>query len=330
MRLLRAALLSLLVLLVPSSSAAARVGWSWPVRGTVITAYRNAASPYASGQHRGIDIAAPVGTPAVSATAGSVRFVGRVGWSGLVVSIRTADGRYDTSYLHLSTIAVRRGQAVLRGQRVGAVGTTGRRSARQPHLHFGVRDAGTRRYHDPLEFLPPLAGPREEPARPRGGPVPVPADPRPRPAPDRVVRPARRPVRVPAGRRLPLPDGRRLPLPVGRRLPLPAGGPRRLPVPGRHALPDLGPAPHGTPVTSRPRAAARARERGGEPRAEPRARPGPDVGLGLACLGLLLAAASAVTALTDAGRTRAARARARAARARARVVAALRPLPRGG
>jgi murein DD-endopeptidase MepM/ murein hydrolase activator NlpD len=118
------------------------------VRGTVITAYRNAASPYASGQHRGIDIAAPVGTPAVSATAGSVRFVGRVGWSGLVVSIRTADGRYDTSYLHLSTIAVRRGQAVLRGQRVGAVGTTGRRSARQPHLHFGVRDAGTRRYHD--------------------------------------------------------------------------------------------------------------------------------------------------------------------------------------
>ena len=330
MRPLRAALLSLLLLLVPASSAAARIGWSWPVRGAVITAYRNGSNPYASGQHRGIDIAAPVGTPALSATAGSVTFAGRVGWSGLVVSIRTADGRYDTSYLHLSSIAVRRGQVVRRGGRVGAVGTTGRRSARRPHLHFGVRDAGTRHYHDPLEFLPPLAGPRGEPARPRGGPVPVPADPRPRPAPDPVVEPRPRSVRLPSGRRLPLPAGRRFRLPAGRRLPSPAGAPRRLPVPDGHPLPDLGPVPHEAPVTARPRAAGRGRERGAEPRAKPRAGPARDIGLVLACLGLLLAAASALTGLTDAGRTRAARARTRAARARARVIAALRPLPRGG
>jgi Peptidase family M23 len=305
MRPLRAALLSLLLLVVPASSAGARTGWSWPVRGAVITAYRNGSDSYAGGQHRGIDIAAPVGTPALAATAGSVRFAGRVGWSGLVVSIRTADGRYDTSYLHLSGIAVRRGQVVRRGQRVGAVGTTGRRSARRPHLHFGVRDAGTRHYHDPLEFLPPLAGPRGEPARPRGRPVPVPANPRPRPAPEPVVEPAPRPVRLPAGRRLPAPAGS-----------------RRLPVPGRQPLPDLGPAPHGAPVPA-PRAAARARDPGARRRAEPQARAGPDVGLGLACLGLLLAAVSASAVLTGAGRTR-------AARARARVVAALRPLPRGG
>ena len=116
--------------------------WSWPVRGEILTAYRNAPDPYAGGQHRGIDIGAAVGTPVGAAAAGTVTFAGVAGSSGLTVSVRTADGGFLTSYLHLSSIAVRPGEAVRAGDRLGAVGTTGRRSADPPHLHFGVRAAG--------------------------------------------------------------------------------------------------------------------------------------------------------------------------------------------
>src|SRR5205085_12610730 len=116
-----------------------------------------------------------VGDPVVSATSGSVTFAGVAGSSGLTLSIRTADGRFDTSYLHLSSTAVRAGQSVSGGQRIGAVGVSGQRSAEQPHLHFGVREAGQRQaYRDPLDFLaPPSAPPRPEPAAPRGAPAPV-------------------------------------------------------------------------------------------------------------------------------------------------------------
>src|SRR5215211_8678278 len=137
--------------------ADASASWVWPVTGKVITPYRNGTDPYATGQHRGIDIAAPVGAPVVAVAGGEVRFAGTAGSSGLTIGVRTDDG-FDTSYLHLSSIAVRAGARVSGGERIGAVGTSGTRSASAPHLHFGVRDAGTRHgYHDPLGFLPPSA-----------------------------------------------------------------------------------------------------------------------------------------------------------------------------
>src|SRR5215210_5764445 len=126
---------------------AAQASWVWPVRGEVITNYRTGADPYAGGQHRGIDIAAPVGTSVVATAGGEVRFAGTAGSSGLTIGVRTGDG-YDTSYLHLSSLAVRAGAHVSAGERIAAVGTTGTRSATAAHLHFGVRDAGTRHaYH---------------------------------------------------------------------------------------------------------------------------------------------------------------------------------------
>src|SRR5215217_6285430 len=109
------------------AAAPAEAAWVWPVRGEVITKYRNGSDPYAGGQHRGIDIAAAVGTSVVAAAGGEVRFAGTAGSSGLTVSVRTSDG-YDTSYLHLSSIAVRAGGHVRAGERLGAVGTTGERS----------------------------------------------------------------------------------------------------------------------------------------------------------------------------------------------------------
>jgi Peptidase family M23 len=252
--------------------ARAAGGWRWPVRGQLITRYRNGPDPYAAGQHRGIDVAAPVGAPVLAATGGRVRFAGLVGSSGLVVAVRTADGRYDTSYLHLSGIAVRAGARVRAGQRLGAVGTSGRRSARRPHLHFGVRVAGSRHgYRDPLDFLPPPAPGRRSP---RGAPAPL-ALPDARPAPVRIA-PGDQPVRVPAGAPRPVPAPRAFP--VGDPLPAPVHARPRGEVPA------LGPAPRSlpAPIGVRPPAHVLAGRSASD-------APGIDVGWLLLCGGLLLA-----------------------------------------
>ena len=67
----------------------------------MVTAFLNGDDPYAAGQHRGIDIAGRAGAPVVAATSGLVRFAGTAGSSGSTVSIRSEDGRFDVSYLHL-------------------------------------------------------------------------------------------------------------------------------------------------------------------------------------------------------------------------------------
>ena len=210
--------------------------WVWPVRGEVITPYRNGTDPYASGQHRGIDIAAATGMAVVAAAGGEVRFAGTAGASGLTVSVRTADGRYDTSYLHLSSTSVREGDSVAAGQRLGAVGTTGSRSAPAPHLHFGVRDAGSRHaYHDPLGFLPPPAATEPPRSAPAPEPSPVPVNPVPAPAP--VNAPATRPVPVrrPLPRPVPAGEPRRVPVGAPRRVP--SGQPRPVPLGALNACP---------------------------------------------------------------------------------------------
>ena len=262
---MRQLLLTFTAFLVFASPAHA--SWSWPVQGEVITQYRNGADPYAGGQHRGIDIAAAAGTPVVAAAGGEVRFAGTAGSSGLTVSVRTADG-FDTSYLHLSSFAVRAGARVSAGERVGAVGTTGTRSAVQPHLHFGVREAGTRHaYVDPLSMLPPAtAPPPSEAPRPVPAPAPAPLSPRPAPVPEPAPRGAPRPAPVPHGAPRPAPSRRRAarpraaPLgrrpsraaPLGRhrsrfahppRAPSRASRPRRAPRLSRCARPSHGPCP---------------------------------------------------------------------------------------
>ncbi|MEX2024636.1 MAG: M23 family metallopeptidase, partial [Thermoleophilaceae bacterium] len=203
------AIATAVLLLLPSDAVAG--GWTWPVRGSVVAAYDyRGATPYSGGQHRGIDIAAAPGTPVVAAAAGTVRFVGTAGSSGLTASIRTADGRHDTSYLHLSSVAVGGGEAVAAGERIGSAGTSGSPSSSTPHLHFGVRLAGSRHaYRDPLSLLAPPTAFRDGP---RGVPVAV-------PAPIRVA-----PGRAPAPR--PAPAARRAPWRVPRLGVAPAPEPR--------------------------------------------------------------------------------------------------------
>lgn len=140
----------------PSKGAAAATSagaWPWPLLGEVITPYRNGSDPYAAGQHRGIDIAAPTGTSVRAIVDGRVSFSGRLPDGGQTVTVRTAD--HLVSSLHLGSRSVRRGDSVVRGQQLGSVGATGKRSAEAPHLHLSVRTAADRRYVDPMSLLGP-------------------------------------------------------------------------------------------------------------------------------------------------------------------------------
>lgn len=128
-------------------------GLRWPVDGTVVTEFHTGSDPYAAGQHRGIDIAADLGTTVVSPTTGEVTYSGRLPDGGETVTLR-ANGLLF-SHLHLATRAVKRGESVVAGSPLGAVGVTGKRSTEEPHLHFSVRDAGTKKYIDPMSLLPP-------------------------------------------------------------------------------------------------------------------------------------------------------------------------------
>jgi hypothetical protein len=292
---------ALCALLVPVTPSLAAGDWAWPVRGQVLTEFRNGDDPYAAGQHRGVDIAAPVGTPVVAAAPGTVVFAGVVGSSGLVVSERSGDGRYELSYLHLSAASVRRGQTVGRGATLGSVGVSGTRSAEQPHLHFGVREAGDRHaYLDPLPFL---AAPPAEAPEPRAVPVtahePVAAPPLPETLPAAVGASvpglvARHPAHLPHAAPGPHPVAARQVTAPHMSVTAPPHAPHlERDRPTARAVAHHGPSrdpvrpPAHGPASTAPRATAGAPRAG----AEPHRHAGVDRGWLAACAGLVLAAA---------------------------------------
>ncbi|NUZ05591.1 M23 family metallopeptidase [Schlegelella sp. ID0723] len=95
--------------------------------------------------HKGVDYAAPTGTPVRAMGNGVVEFAGWQNGYGNVVHIRHANDR-ETVYAHLSQIAVAPGQRIEQGALIGAVGATG--WATGPHLHFEVKIGGVQQ--DPL------------------------------------------------------------------------------------------------------------------------------------------------------------------------------------
>ena len=115
-----------------------------------------------SAEHKAIDIAASSGSPVYAAEDGTVSYVqiwdGSYDTTGMMsyghmVEIRHADGN-TTLYAHLSEINVQQGEKVVRGQRIGRVGSTG--NATGPHLHFEVITSEGK--VDPADYLWTMPG----------------------------------------------------------------------------------------------------------------------------------------------------------------------------
>lgn len=99
--------------------------------------------------HNGVDLAAPTGTAIYAAYDGIVVAADYGTTMGNYVMIDHGDGLY-TIYMHASELYVRKDDIVVRGEKIAAVGSTGRSTG--PHLHFGVRLNGA--YVSPWKYLP--------------------------------------------------------------------------------------------------------------------------------------------------------------------------------
>ncbi|WP_328598195.1 M23 family metallopeptidase [Croceibacterium salegens] len=90
-------------------------------------------------QHKGIDLAAPTGTPVYATADGYVARADRFGTYGNYIQIEHG-GEMETRFGHLSAFNVTAGQTVHKGDLIGFVGSTGRSTG--PHLHYEVRVGG--------------------------------------------------------------------------------------------------------------------------------------------------------------------------------------------
>jgi murein DD-endopeptidase MepM/ murein hydrolase activator NlpD len=90
-------------------------------------------------QHKGIDLAAPMGTPVYAAANGEVSKAEWFSGYGLYVALEHG-ADIQTRYGHMSRLNVAAGQMVHKGDLIGYVGSTGRSTG--PHLHYEVRVAG--------------------------------------------------------------------------------------------------------------------------------------------------------------------------------------------
>ena len=119
----------------------------WPVNGSVVS---NFGAVGKGRKNDGINIKAALGTNVKAADKGIVAYAGNElkGFGNLVL-IKHADG-YITAYAHNDRLYVKKGQTVLRGEKIATVGTTG--SVNTPQLHFEVR-AGKKAVN-PRTYLP--------------------------------------------------------------------------------------------------------------------------------------------------------------------------------
>ena len=127
-------------------------GLIWPCPSSNrITSYfgkRKSPTKGASTDHKGIDIGAATGEKVIAAASGEV-VVSTYSYSAGNYIMISHGSQVFTIYMHLSKRTVSEGDEVVKGQKIGEVGSTGVASG--PHLHFGIRKNGA--YVNPLTYV---------------------------------------------------------------------------------------------------------------------------------------------------------------------------------
>lgn len=124
--------------------------WPAPSYTRISDDYGNRIHPTLGVQqfHNGVDMAAPTGTPILAAADGVVIAAAYSATMGNYIMIDHGSGLY-TIYMHASALYVSTGSNVSKGDKIGAIGSTGRSTG--PHLHFSVRLNGS--YVSPWNYL---------------------------------------------------------------------------------------------------------------------------------------------------------------------------------
>ncbi len=132
----------------PAKSAPAledddKVDWAWPTDGKILANFND------NGNAKGLDIGGTLGQPVMAAAAGKVVHTGSTlrGYGKLIIIKHNKS--YFSVYAHNNQVLVREGQSVVKGQRVGEMGSS---DADRVKLHFEIRHLG--KPVDPLKFLP--------------------------------------------------------------------------------------------------------------------------------------------------------------------------------
>lgn len=124
--------------------------WPAPSYTRISDDYGNRPHPILKVQqfHNGVDMAAPGGSPILAAYNGTVVAAAYSSSMGNYIMLDHGDNLY-TIYMHASALYVSQGAEVVKGQKIAAVGTTGRSTGN--HLHFSVRLNGS--YVSPWNYL---------------------------------------------------------------------------------------------------------------------------------------------------------------------------------
>ena len=126
----------------PAPATAIAVPSIMPLAAAQLTSdYGMRTHPVVGGRraHKGVDLAAPTGTPVFATADAIVSRADRFSSYGLYISLQHG-AALETRYAHLSRLAVAAGQRVSKGDIIGYVGSTGRSTG--PHLHYEVRMDG--------------------------------------------------------------------------------------------------------------------------------------------------------------------------------------------
>jgi len=125
----------------------------YPLQGRrIITSYYGMRKDPISGVlqfHAGVDFRANTGTTVMAALDGTVSVTGENWLYGKYIIMSHGNG-YKTLYGHLNSFAVKQGDRIARGRKIGEVGNTGYSTG--PHLHFGIYDKNNKLVN-PLELL---------------------------------------------------------------------------------------------------------------------------------------------------------------------------------